>query len=68
MDIYSKLEKFYKIENGRLVPYGYRIDYDQNGKERGRTEPAPLVTMWTDKNTQEDNDETCVSDNDTAGK
>ncbi len=37
---HSELKTFQREEDGWLVFYGYRIDYDQNGIETGRTEPT----------------------------
>lgn len=46
---HSKLKQFSRIENGRLQFYGYRTDYDVNGKEIGRTEPGKLGAIgWDD--------------------
>ena len=44
-----ELKQFNNFENGRMVSYAYRIDYDQNGKETKRTEPEPLSSVgWVD--------------------
>lgn len=44
---YCELKEFYRLENGRIVGYGYRIDYDQHGKETGRTESFfPLLLSY----------------------
>lgn len=46
---YSRTEMFNKFENGRMITYSYRIDYDRDGKETGRTEPSILSSMgWGD--------------------
>lgn len=42
---YSKFEQFYRLEAGRMVCYGYRIDFDQGGNETGRTKPEPLSSI-----------------------
>lgn len=42
---HSELKQFDNFENGRMVRYGYRIDYDQHGKETGRTEPSALGSI-----------------------
>ena len=47
----SELKQIDKFENGRMVSYGYRIDYDQFGKEIGRTEPLPLLSVGWDNGT-----------------
>ena len=44
-----KLDGFYKFEEGRMVYYGYRIEYDQSGKEINRTKPEPLGSMWWER-------------------
>ena len=41
----SELKTFFREENGWLVFYGYRIDYDQNGVETSRTEPTATGRM-----------------------
>jgi len=46
---HSELKQFYTYENGRMVIYGYRIDYDRNGNETGRTQPSALGSIgWND--------------------
>lgn len=45
---HSELKQFNKFENGRMVTYGYRVDYDLSGTETGRTEPEPLVFIGWD--------------------
>ena len=37
---HSEVKTFQREENSWLVFYGYRIDYDQNGVETGRTKPT----------------------------
>lgn len=38
-----------KFENGRMVTYGYSVDYDQNGAEISRTDPYKLGSIgWSD--------------------
>jgi hypothetical protein len=45
----SELREIRKFENGRMVFYSYRIDYDQNGVETGRTEPEAISSIgWDD--------------------
>lgn len=53
---YSELKQDQRIENGRLVTYGYRIDYDLEGNETDRTEPTAYSSLgWDDRPfTQED--------------
>jgi predicted ATP-dependent endonuclease of OLD family len=41
----SELKQFNRFENGRMVTYSYRVDYDHNGAETGRTEPEPLGSV-----------------------
>jgi hypothetical protein len=38
----------HKFENGRMVTYGYSIEYDLNGIETGRTDPEPLGSIGWD--------------------
>ncbi len=46
---HSEPRQFHKFENGRMVCYSYRIDYDRDGKETGRTDPSPLSSIgWDD--------------------
>ena len=35
----------YKLENGKLVAYGYSIHRDANGVETSRTEPFKISTL-----------------------
>ena len=45
---YCELKEIVKFENGKMVTYGYRIDYDRDGNETGRTEPTFLTAMgWS---------------------
>ena len=45
----TELKEFHKFEGGKMVSYGYRIDYDQHGNETGRTEPSAISSMgWGD--------------------
>jgi len=47
---YSELKQIRKFENGRMVTYGYRIDYDLSGNETGRTEPTRLSSIgWSNR-------------------
>jgi len=46
---HSELKQFNKFKNGRMVSYGYRIDYDQQGNETGCTEPKAISLIgWDD--------------------
>jgi hypothetical protein len=46
---HSELKQFNKFEKGRMVCYGYRIDYDRQGVETGRTEPEAIRSIgWDD--------------------
>ena len=46
---HSALKQFNRFENGRMITYGYRIDYDEHGKETARTEPEALSSIgWSD--------------------
>jgi predicted ATP-dependent endonuclease of OLD family len=42
---HSELKQFIKFESGRMVYYSYRIDYDRNGNETGRTEPIAISSL-----------------------
>ena len=45
---HTEIKQFRKIENGRLVSYGYSINYDQDGKERSRTKPTATGSLgWS---------------------
>lgn len=46
---YSELKEERRFENGKMSVYGYRIDYDRNGNETGRTEPSFISAIgWGD--------------------
>jgi len=46
---HSELKSFSTFEDGRMVNYGYRIDYDQNSNETGRTSPSVVSSIgWDD--------------------
>ena len=45
---HSELKQFDRFENGRMVTYGYRIDYDRDGIEKGRTEPTAVGSISWD--------------------
>ena len=43
-----EIKQFHKFENGRLVSYGYSINYDRHGKEISRTKPIPSGSIgWS---------------------
>ena len=46
---YSEIKQFCRFEDGRLVFYGYSIDYDRDGKERSRTEPSRTGSLYFDQ-------------------
>lgn len=44
-----EFKQFQEFQNGRMVTFGYRINYDRHGKETGRTEPERLSSIgWDD--------------------
>jgi len=45
---YSELKQFHSFEEGKMISYGYRVDYDRYGCEVKRTRPEPLSSVGWD--------------------
>lgn len=43
---YAELRQYCAVEGSRVATYGYRIDYDRNGVETGRTKPFLVGWFW----------------------
>ena len=46
---YGEIKQFFRVEDGRLVFYGYSINYDRDGKEVSRTEPSRVSSLYVDE-------------------
>lgn len=45
---HREIKQYHRFEEGKMVTYGYSIDFDQNGVEIGRTEPTPISSIGWD--------------------
>lgn len=43
-----ELKHFTRIEEGKIVYYGFCIDRDKNGKILSKSEPKRIMEMWVD--------------------